>query len=71
MDSNTVVIGALTLRGLRSDSGGTLLRFIVPDRVPSGGEAPPMLWLPGDYTVTVAHAAGKSRAVSLVVRNSR
>ena len=70
-DSNTVHVGPVTLYGLRSGGDGTILRFIVPDRVPSGGEAPPSLWVSGTYRVVVENAFGRSADQHVFIREHR
>ncbi len=70
-DSNTVHVGPVTLYGLRSGGDGTTLRFIVPDRVQSGGEAPPSLWVSGRYLVFVENVHGRSADQHVFIREHR
>ncbi len=69
-DSNSVRIGAQQWDGIPSQDAGTRIQFIVPDRVPSGGGAAPMLWASGEYAVSVRTRQGVSRAVSLTIQTS-
>lgn len=64
---NTVEIGPVLLNGVSADSGGRIIRVVIPDRVVSPGEAPPRRLLPGDYSVIVSTPAGKSNALTFRV----
>ena len=65
---NTVTLGPVTVTSVKSTDGGTQIRMLVPDRVTSGGGAPPMLWVAGDYPVTVTNHRGTSASVMLTVK---
>ena len=65
--SNTVSLGPITLTTIPSEARGTRIRFTVPDRVPSGGGAAPLLWEQGVYTLTVQTRLGTSAPVSVRV----
>lgn len=67
---NTVRVGALVLTGVPSSAGGTSIRIVLPDAIPSGGEAPPAPWMPGSYAVTVSTKAGTSDTLSLAIAAS-
>ncbi len=56
--SNTIALGPVTVGDVASRDNGTVLLLSVPDRVPSGGGAAPLLWVPGRYPLTVT-AAGQ------------
>ena len=71
VDSNIVHVGPVILHGLRSSGDGTILRFILPDRVQSGGEAPPSLWVSGRYIVVVENAHGRSAEQHVFIREHR
>jgi len=66
--NNTVVIGPATITTVPSTEQGTVIRIVVPDRVTGTGGAPPALWVPGDYPVTVSNRTGTSRAMTLTIR---
>ncbi len=70
-DSNTVHVGPVTLLGVRSSGNGSVLRFTVPDRVQSGGEAPPSLWISNSYAVVVENARGRSLPLHVFIREHR
>ncbi len=65
---NTVRVGPVTVTSVRSSDAGTVIVLMVPERVPSSGGAPPMLWQPGTYALTVENRRGTSAAVSLTIR---
>jgi hypothetical protein len=65
--ANTVMIGALELRQVRSAMKGTRIIVAIPDAVPSGGEAPPTEWMGGRYPVSIRTAAGTSDTLMLVI----
>lgn len=67
-DSNTVSIGSLSFAAIRAEQGGTVITIRVPDRMPSGGEAPPMLWVDGEYPLIVRNTRGQSRPHAVAVR---
>ena len=64
---NTVRIGALLLRAVRSDAQGTVLHVTVPATVAAATEAPPVAWLGGRYPVSVTTRAGTSDTVMLTI----
>ena len=57
---NTVTFGALEIADRPSSAGGTQIVFSVPKMLPSSGEVPPMVLLPGEYEVRVSNANGTS-----------
>ncbi len=65
--SNTVLVGPVTIPVVASRDMGRTLTVTLPDRVPSGGGAAPMLWTPGSYPVTVATPASISASVMLTI----
>lgn len=65
--ANDVEVGPVRLRQVPANSAGRQLQFVLPDRVPESGEAPPRRLFPGDYPVTVTTRAGKSNALSFRV----
>jgi hypothetical protein len=69
--TNTVVLGPARLSDVRSQANGTRILFTVPDRVPSGGGAAPMLWISGRYALTVTTARGTSNSISIDVEEKR
>lgn len=64
---NTVRIGALLLRAVRSDAQGTVLHVTVPATVAATTEAPPVPWLGGRYPVSVTTRAGTSDTIMLTI----
>lgn len=64
---NTVRIGTLLLRAIRSDAQGSVLHVTVPATVGSATEAPPVAWLGGRYPVSVTTRAGTSDTVMLTI----
>ena len=64
---NTVRIGALLLRAVRSDAQGTVLHVTVPATVGAATEAAPVAWLGGRYPVSVTTRAGTSDTVMLTI----
>ena len=69
--ANTVTVGPVILTTVLSRSGGTVIALSLPDRVPSGGGAAPMLWSAGRYPVTVSNARGSSVPVMVTVQEPR
>ena len=68
---NTVSVGTVVLNGVRANAEGTVIRFVVPDAVPSGAEAPPSPWMPGRYAVTVRTPLGVSDTLYLTIGTAR
>lgn len=64
---NTVMLGTATFNDVPASDDGTEIRFVIPDRVPSGGEAPPMPIDPGAYPVRVRTPNGDSNVVNVRV----
>jgi len=64
---NTVVFGAASFNDVPASDDGKEIRFVVPDRMASGGEAPPMPIEPGSYTVRVRTPNGESNVVTVRV----
>ncbi len=65
---NTVTFGPVTLTSVKSSDGGTRISLVVPDRMPSGGGAAPMLWMAGDYPLTVSNRHGTSAPFTVTVK---
>ena len=63
---NTVRFGAVKLTDVPASDDGREIRVVVPERVPSGGEAAPRLLETGRYDIRVETAAGTSNV--MVVR---
>ena len=59
---NTVRFGEQTYTSIPATENGTELRFVIPDRVASGGEAAPLPLDAGHYSVTIRTANGESNA---------
>jgi Quinohemoprotein amine dehydrogenase, alpha subunit domain III len=68
---NTVTFGPVTLTSVKSTNGGTRISLVVPDRMPSGGGAAPMLWMAGDYPLTVSNRRGTSAPMTVTVKEPR
>jgi len=64
---NTVVFGTLTLNNVPANTDGTEIRLVIPDVMPSGGEAAPMPTVAGPYAVRVRTASGESNAATVRV----
>ena len=62
---NTITIGDVELTNVPASDDGTELRFVVPDRAPSKGEAAPLPIDAGSYDVRIRTATGVSNAVRL------
>lgn len=69
--ANTVTVGPITLTAVASRSSGTVIALSLPDRVPSGGGAAPMLWSAGRYALTVSNARGTSVPVMVTIQEPR
>lgn len=59
---NTVRFGAQTITSVPATENGTELRFVIPDRVPSGGEAAPLPLEAGPYSLSIRTENGESNA---------
>ncbi len=66
--TNTVTVGPITVAAVTSRDQGTVIALSLPDRVPSGGGAAPMLWSPGRYALTVSNARGTSAPVMVTIQ---
>jgi hypothetical protein len=64
---NTVRIGSVAVPGVPSRNNGTLIRFTIPDMMPSRSEAPPAPWLPGQYSIVVTTPKGTSDTLMLTI----
>ena len=69
--ANTVTVGPVILTTVLSRSGGTVIALSLPDRVPCGGGAAPMLWSAGRYPLTVSNARGSSVPVMVTIQEPR
>ncbi len=67
---NVVTFGPIQLPDLASRDGQHIT-FLVPKEVPSRGEVPPMVLIPGEYSVTVTTPAGTSPAMLFTLTRSR
>ncbi len=63
---NTVRFGTVKLTNVPASDDGRVIRVVVPDRVPSGGEAAPLPLETGRYDIRIETSAGTSNA--MVVR---
>lgn len=63
---NTVRFGTVKLTNVPASDDGRVIRVVVPDRVPSGGDAAPLPLETGRYDIRVETSAGTSNA--MVVR---
>jgi hypothetical protein len=64
---NTVVLGTVVFNDVPANDDGREIRFVIPDRLPSGGEGPPMPIDPGAYPVRVRTPNGESNVVTVRV----
>jgi hypothetical protein len=60
---NTVRFGSVMLTNVPASDDGRVIRVVVPDRVPSGGDAAPLPLETGRYDIRVETSAGTSNAV--------
>ena len=61
-EGNAIEFGPVKIADL-SSADHVRLTFAVPKWVPSGGEVPPMMLIPGKYPVTVITSAGRSNSL--------
>ena len=66
---NTVFFGSMNLGDVPSD--GRLLRFAIPETVPSRSEVPPMAVQAGRYGVYVVNANGTSDTLFFTIRTAQ
>lgn len=64
---NTIEFGNVSIPDVPASADGREIRLVIPDRVPSGGEAAPLPLDAGRYDVRVRTSAGTSNAVSVRV----
>lgn len=64
---NTVIFGTFPLNDVPANADGTQIRLVIPDRLPSGGEAPPRPVDSGAYPVSVRTPNGQSNAMNVRV----
>jgi hypothetical protein len=64
---NTVLLGTAAFNEVPASDDGKEIRFVIPDRLPSGGEAAPMPIDPGSYPVRVRTPNGESNPVNVRV----
>jgi hypothetical protein len=69
--ANTVTVGPVILSAVLSRNGGTVIVLSLPDRVPSGGGAAPMLWSSGRHALTVSNARGSSVPMMVTIQEPR
>lgn len=65
---NTIRVGEITLRDIRSTERGTRIRVVVAKEYRATGEAPPMLMGAGTYEVSVDNGRGRSNARRITLR---
>lgn len=65
---NTIRVGDVTLRDIRSTDNGTHIRVIVPKETRASSEVPPMVMSAGTYDVSVDNGRGKSNARRITLR---
>ena len=65
---NTIRVGEITVRDIRSTERGTRIRVVVPKEYRATGEAPPMVMGAGTYEVTVDNGRGRSNARRITLR---
>jgi hypothetical protein len=64
---NTVRFGTVRLTNVPASDDGRVIRVVVPDRVPSGGDAAPLPLETGRYDIRVETSAGTSNAMAVRV----
>ena len=62
---NTVLLDRVSFNDVPASDDGNEIRFVIPDRLPSGGEAPPMPIDPGPYAVRVRTPGGESNPMTV------
>jgi hypothetical protein len=62
---NTVTVGDVELTNVPANDDGTEVRFVVPERAPSRGDAAPLPIDAGSYDVRIRTAVGLSNAMRL------
>lgn len=62
---NTIQLGEATITGVPASADGKEIRVVIPDRVPTRGEAAPLPLEAGRYNLRVQTAAGMSNAVAM------
>ena len=62
---NTVLLGTHAVNDVPANADGTEIRFVIPDIVASGGEAPPAPLDAGSYAVRVRTRSGESNAATV------
>jgi hypothetical protein len=65
---NTIHVGEIRVREIRSSDGGTRIRVVVPKAYRASGEAPPMQLGVGTYDVSVDNGRGRSNARRITLR---
>lgn len=64
---NTVMFGAHAIRNVPANDEGTEIRLVIPESLPSGGEAPPVAIDAGPYVIRVRTSTGESNAATVRV----
>lgn len=64
---NTVVLGTVAFNDVPASDDGREIRFVIPDRMPTGGEAPPMPTDAGAYAMRVRTPNGESNPLNVRV----
>lgn len=64
---NTVEFAGMSLTKVPANARGTEVRFVIPDMIALGGEAPPASLESGTYTVRIKTGAGVSNPVTIRV----
>ncbi len=64
---NTVVFGSYAVNAVPANADGTEIRFVIPERLPSGSEAPPAQLEAGSYEIRVRNATGESNVATVRV----
>jgi hypothetical protein len=57
------MFGTFAINDVPSNADGTEIRLVIPETLPSGGEAPPQPVLSGSYPIRVRSQSGESNAV--------
>jgi hypothetical protein len=64
---NTVRFGSMSISGVPASADGRELRLVIPDQMPSRGDAAPSPLEAGRYDMRIETSAGTSNAVSVKV----
>jgi hypothetical protein len=65
--ANTIEFAGMSIGNVPATATGDTIRFVIPESVTRGGEAPPIALETGTYPLRVTTAAGTSNALTIRV----